>query len=205
MRCFASATCARKLSIAAAITSWLSKTTSPPCEPTSPLNFSRPFPPYTEKKRRESLDEARSVDKQHGRREHRHLQTTTRLTGHLNWPSAQQVCRIERTTHRDGKKTVETDYAITSVPRDLADASTLLAWWRGHWGIENRLHWVRDMTFGEDASRIRTGGAPQLLAALRNAGISLLRSLGIANIAEALRENACKVDDTLTELGIPHL
>jgi hypothetical protein len=100
--------------------------------------------------------------------------------------------------------TEEIDYAITSVPRDLADASTLLAWWRGHWSIENRLHWVRDVTLGEDASRIRTGSAPQLMAALRNAGISLLRILGVTNIAAALRENACKVDDTLTKLGIPN-
>jgi hypothetical protein len=100
--------------------------------------------------------------------------------------------------------TEEIDYAITSVPRDLADASTLLAWWRGHWGIENRLHWVRDVTLGEDASRIRTGSAPQLMAALRNAGISLLRILGVTNIAAALRENDCKVDDTLTKLGIPN-
>jgi hypothetical protein len=84
-------------------------------------------------------------------------------------------------------------------------ASALLAWWRGHWGIENRLHWVRDVTLGEDASRIRTGSAPQILAALRNAGISLLRTLGVTNVAEALRENACKVDDTLTKLGIPNL
>lgn len=133
------------------------------------------------------------------------MQATTRLTGHLNWPSARQVCRIERTTHRNGRKQVEIDYAITSVPRDSGDAATLLAWWRGHWGIENRLHWVRDVTFGEDASRIRLGGAPQLLAAMRNAAISLLRSLGVINIAAALRENACKVDDTLTKLGIPIL
>jgi hypothetical protein len=133
------------------------------------------------------------------------LQASTRLTGHLNWPSARQVCRIERITYRNGQKRVEIDYAITSVPRDSAGAATLLAWWRGHWGIENRLHWVRDVTFGEDASRIRLGGAPQFLAAMRNAAISLLRSLGVTNIAAALRENACKVDDTLTKLGIPIL
>lgn len=81
----------------------------------------------------------------------------------------------------------------------------MLQWWRGHWGIENRLHWVRDETFGEDASRIRLGGAPQFLAAIRNSAISLLRSLGATNIAAALRENACKVDHTLTKLGILNL
>jgi predicted transposase YbfD/YdcC len=123
----------------------------------------------------------------------------------LDWPSARQVCRIERTTHRNGKTQVEVDYAITSVPRHLAGALALLEWWRGHWGIENRLHWVRDVTFGEDASRIRLGAAPQILAAMRNAAISLLRSLGATNIAAALRENACRVDDTLATLGILNL
>ena len=81
----------------------------------------------------------------------------------------------------------------------------MLDWNRGHWGIENSLHWVRDMTFGEDASRVRTGHAPQILAALRNASIGLMRSLGAINIAAAMRENACKVADILTKLGIPKL
>lgn len=151
------------------------------------------------------LDETRTSEKNHGRREQRWLQTTTRLTGHLDWPGAQQVCRIERTTRRDGKTQVEVDYAITSVPREQAGASELLGWWRGHWGIENRLHWIRDVTFGEDASRIRLGNAPQVLAAMRNAAISLLRNLGATNIAAALRENACKVDQLLATLGILNL
>jgi hypothetical protein len=167
-----------------------------------PPNFRRPFPPYTEKQRRASLDEACTVEKAHGRRERRHLQATTRLAGHLDWPGVAQVCRLERTTVRAGRETVQVDYAITSVPRSQADAGQLLAWARGHWGIENRLHWVRDMTFGEDACRIRTAGAPQVLAAIRNAAISFLRRQGVTNVAAALRENACRVTHLLAKLGI---
>jgi hypothetical protein len=93
-------------------------------------------------------------------------------------------------------------YAITSVPRSAADARQLLKWWRGHWGcIENGLHWVRDVTFGEDASRIRTNSAPQVLAAVRNAAISVLRTLKTDNIAAALREHAFQVDRLFAKLG----
>ena len=81
----------------------------------------------------------------------------------------------------------------------------LLEWWRGHWGIENRIHGVRDVTRGEDASRIRTASAPEVLAGLRNAAISLLRLSGTTNIAEALRENLYHVRSLLTSLGILNL
>jgi hypothetical protein len=96
-------------------------------------------------------------------------------------------------------------YAITSAGPAWAGAAELLQWWRGHWGIENRLHWVRDVTLGEDGSRIGTGAAPQVMAALRNAAGSLLRLLGVTNIAEALRANPYRVPDVLTELGIVNL
>ena len=86
----------------------------------------------------------------------------------------------------------EAAYAITSVTESKANAATLLGW-RGHWGIENRSHYVRDVTMGEDASRIRTGSGPQILAAFRNAAIGWLRLQGVANIAEALRRNAAQV------------
>ena len=102
-------------------------------------------------------------------------------------------------------ETREVEYAITSAGPGWADAATLLEWWRGHWGIENRLHWVRDVTMGEDASRIRTGSAPQALAGLRNAAISLLRLLGETNIAAALRENLYHVRRLLTKLGVLNL
>jgi predicted transposase YbfD/YdcC len=130
------------------------------------------------------------VDKGHGRHEHRRLVTTTAVNDYLDWPGVQQVCQITRTVKCGEKQTVEVQYAITSVPRQWADASQLLEWWRGLWHIENREHYVRDVTFGEDASRIRTGAAPQIMAGVRNAAISLLRALKIDNIAAALREFA---------------
>jgi hypothetical protein len=94
---------------------------------------------------------------------------------------------------------------ITSAGPEWADAGALLDWWRGHWGIENRAHWVRDVTLGEDASRTRTASAPEVMAGLRNAAISLLRLSGATNIAAALRENLYHVRSLLTTLGILNL
>ncbi len=81
-----------------------------------------------------------------------------------------------------------------SVPRAQASAGQLLTWWRGHWRVENQLHWVGDVVFGEDACRIQSGGAPQNMAAFRNAGIRFLRFLGCTQIAKTLRQHACQVD-----------
>ena len=113
-----------------------------------------------------------------------------------------QVCRIQRWRHYKGKAEYEVTYGITSVPRSHADATTLLGWNRGHWRIENRSHYVRDVTLGEDASQIRKGHAPQVLACLRNGIITCLRAEGVANIAAALRNNAYQVTRLLTKLGI---
>lgn len=111
------------------------------------------------------------------------------------WPHLQQVCRVERhrTLRRHGhlvRTEVEVTYAVTSVPPQRADAARLLRWLRGHWGIENRLHWVRDVTFDEDRCQVRSGAAPQALAACRNLAIGLLRRRGYTNIAAALRTHA---------------
>jgi hypothetical protein len=103
---------------------------------------------------------------------------------------------------RDGKVTTETRHFITSVPRPVAGAAGLLSWSRGHWTIENRSHYVRDVSLGEDASRIRKGSGPEVMAALRNLAIGFLRSTGVGNIAEAMRRNAARVGDLFTKLGI---
>ena len=66
------------------------------------------------------------------------------LNDHLDWPGVKQACPLERTTVRNGETTHEVAYAITSVSRTRADAARLLEWWRSHWGIENKEHWVRD-------------------------------------------------------------
>ena len=145
---------------------------------------------------------AESLGKRSGRQEHRRLQASTRLAATSDWPHLEQVCRLVRTTRRGGVETIEIDYAITSVPRKQADAAQLLAWWRGHWGIENRSHYVRDVTLHEDACKICKGDAPQNLAALRNAIVSMLRLEGHANIAAALRKCAWKTQRVFAMLGI---
>ena len=99
---------------------------------------------------------------------------------------------LTRTRTFKGKTTTETAHGITSLPRKHADAKTLLRLTRGHWGIENRLHWVRDMTFGEDACRVRKGPAPHLLAIARNAAITLLHAAGCTNLAAQRRRHAAQ-------------
>ena len=168
----------------------------------SPPSSGRLFPPANEAQRVAHLDVAEASDKGHGRCEHRRLQSSDRLSGQLDWPDAAQVCRLVRRVRRDGKTTLEVQYAVTSVPRSQAGARKLLAWWRGHWSIENRLHYVRDVAFAEDASRIRKGHAPQNLAALRNGAISWLRLAGHANIAAGLRACTWQTQRLLTKLGI---
>jgi hypothetical protein len=108
------------------------------------------------------------------------------------WPHLAQVCRVERRriTVRTGVIEREVTYAVTSRPPERADAAALLAALRGHWGIENRLHWVRDVTFDEDRSQLRTGAAPQATAACRNLTLALLRRTGATNIAAACRTYA---------------
>ena len=152
--------------------------------------------------RQRHLSTAETRNKGHGRRERRRLQASTRLAEHLDWPGVAQVCRIERWCQYRGKETHEVSYGITSVPRELADADTLLAWDRGHWGIENRSHYVRDVSMGEDASRIRTGHAPRVLAGLRNGVITALRADGVKNIAAALRKNAYQGIKFRARLGL---
>ena len=110
------------------------------------------------------------------------------------WPAVAQVCRRERRrTLRQGgvpHTSVEVTYLITSRPAPRADAAVLLAVGRGHWGIENTVHYVRDVTFGEDASHIRTGAAPQVRSACTNLVRALLRRTGVTNLAAALRTHA---------------
>ena len=144
----------------------------------------------------------RRSQKGHGRVVTRHLQASSRLAGSLDWPGLKQVLRLERTTLRNGQKTVEVQYAITSLSPDRAEAAQLLPYWVGHWGIENRLHWVRDVVFGEDACRAKAGHSPQNLAALRNASLSLLRFNGVNEILSTLRRFAMRPLELMSFLRI---
>lgn len=143
-------------------------------------------------------------DRHGDRHEVRQLWASTALRGYIDWPGAQQVCKLERTTMRRGKVTRQVRYLITSQNPSVT-AATLLRHVRGHWGIENRLHYVRDVTLGEDASQVRSGAAPQVLAALRNTILALLRQAGCTNIAAALRHLAWQPGAALLLLGLQPL
>lgn len=108
------------------------------------------------------------------------------------FPHAAQAIQLTRQTRPlAGKEwAVETVYAVTSLADDHANPAQLNTWIRNHWGIENRLHWVRDVTFAEDHSQIRTGNAPRIMASLRNLAISIYRMGNITNIAQAIRHTA---------------
>ncbi len=140
----------------------------------------------------------------HGDRyEVRRLWASSALRQYLDWPGCEQVCKLEREVWRKGKQISQSEYIVTSLTPERADAARLLSLRREHWGIENRLHYVRDVTMGEDRSQIRTGGAPQVMAALRNTTLGLLRSAGAENIAAALRKIAWKPDAALRMLALP--
>jgi predicted transposase YbfD/YdcC len=125
----------------------------------------------------------------HGDRwEWRRLGALPAPEGFERWPDSNQILRIERVVHRNGVWTAQTRYGLTSLPETVSPEE-LLARWRSHWGIENKLHYVRDVTMGEDASTVRTGSAPQVMSLLRNLVITLLRTNGCRNIAAALHAN----------------
>src|SRR5208283_5048538 len=104
-------------------------------------------------------------------------ETLAELPPYLDFPGLQQVCRIKRLRTINGTTSEEVVCAITSLGRREASAARLLKIARQHWHIENRLHYVRDVSLGEDACRVRSGSAPQLLAGLRNTVIGLIRKV----------------------------
>jgi predicted transposase YbfD/YdcC len=126
------------------------------------------------------LRHAQTIEKGHGRIETRRLEVTATLAEHLapSWRGLAQVCRLTRERIVRGKATRETVYAITSLTADEAGPERLLALSRAHWGMENTLHYVRDVTCREDQARTNAGHAPQVLAALRNTALTLLRRSG---------------------------
>jgi len=119
---------------------------------------------------------ARTVDKAHGRIETRVAATSADVVPHLSWPGAAQVMRVERTRQIKGIVTTEIAYYVTSLPRTEAGPERLLALARAHWGIENKLHWRRDVSMNEDRCRVRAGA--RALASLRNLVLSMLKSAG---------------------------
>jgi hypothetical protein len=127
------------------------------------------------------------------------------LTLHQKWPGLAQGFELVRERTEKGKTTVEVVYGITSLRPEQADAARLLGVVRDHWRIENCLHYVRDVTLGEDACRVRKGSAPQVLAALRNAVVHLLAGVEAENRAAAIERLATRPNEALGLLGRPPL
>lgn len=160
-------------------------------------------PPWLKHERAKMYQRCRTFDKGHGRFETRVLESSPALSNYLDWPGVGQVLRrtCERVIRKTGKISRETTYAITSLGPEQAKVIQLETLWRGHWTIENRVHWVRDVTLGEDACQIHTTQAPQVLAALRNAILNVLRSRGWVNMADAFRYHAASVSHALELIG----
>ncbi len=151
----------------------------------------------------EVWDHIRRVTKGHGRIETRSLDCGTGLVDVLDWPDVAQVVRrtCERLVVKSGKRSVEVSYGMTSLAPTDVGAPQLETLWRGHWTIENRKHYVRDVTLGEDHNQMHSGNAPRVLATLRSALIDLWRYHGWSNIADAVRDGAASVQRTLTLIG----
>jgi predicted transposase YbfD/YdcC len=149
-------------------------------------------------------ESTRTVDVGHGRIESRNLTTSEALVGYSDWPGLAQVFEVGRHVieKKTGQDRVEVVYGVTSLSPERATPERLLELVRGHWAIENKSHWVRDVTFDEDRSQVRSGRLPQVMAALRNTAIGLLRLAGYRNIAKAGRQLAAQPDQALALIGI---
>ena len=119
----------------------------------------------------------------------RRLKASTELTAYLapSWPYVAQVGQLTRTITAQGRTRQEIAYLITSLAPDQASPLGLLELVRGHWSIKDSRHYVRDVTFGEDRSRIRSGQAPEVMAAFRNLAFTLIQRSGFAQIAACRR------------------
>ena len=147
---------------------------------------------------------AHMVDIGHGRIEQRNITTSEALIGYSDWPGLAQVFELGRHVMfpKTGKERVEVVYGVTSLRSERATPERLLTLVRGQWQIENKSHWVRDVTFDEDRSQVRCGNIPQVMAALRNTAIGLLRGAGYPNIAAACRQLAAQPLQALALIGI---
>jgi predicted transposase YbfD/YdcC len=152
----------------------------------------------------ETMATAETVDSGHGRLEQRRLTASSALVGYSDWPGLAQVFQLERGVimKKSGEHRHEVVYGVTSLSRDQAGPERLLSLVRQHWSIENKSHWVRDVTFDEDRSQVRCGSIPQVMAAFRNTAMGLMRCAGETKIAAACRRFAAKPWAALALIGI---
>jgi predicted transposase YbfD/YdcC len=137
------------------------------------------------------------VDKCGGRLERRRLTTSSLLCEYEDWPYLQQAFQVVRIVYQGRNVRRDERYGITSLPASICSPRQLLELVRGHWRIENSLHYRRDVTLQEDASQVRMGQAPQVLATLNNAVCGLLARAGLTNLAALQRSLAAAFDRLL--------
>jgi predicted transposase YbfD/YdcC len=145
-----------------------------------------------------------TTEKGHGRLETRTLTCGNAHIEDVDWPDVQQVVRreCERITIKTGKRTCEVTYGLVSMTPEEAGAVAIERLWRGHWTIENQQHYVRDVTFGEDAGHAAQGTTAHALAALRNGLLMLFRSAHWRSIPDALAHYGAAVARAWTLIGL---
>ena len=142
---------------------------------------------------------ATTVEKGHGRLEQRRLWASADLNDYLDWPYVQQVFRLDRHTQcvKTGVVTNETVYGITSLSPEQAGPQQLLSLARGHWNIENGLHYRRDETLREDWCHLRLGHTQRMMAAINNLVLGLMLRRGVKNVPQQRRRYAARWDEAL--------
>jgi predicted transposase YbfD/YdcC len=161
----------------------IAKANQPTLEEDLRLFFSEPPPDCRDWR------QAQTWNKGHGRLERRELIASTELNEWLAtaWPGVEQVFCLQRTSLRQGQMHTQTIYGLTSLAPTQASAARLLKLVRRHWRMENRLHWRRDVTLGEDRCQVRKGAAPLVLAALNSGVLALFDFLGVTNVPQQMR------------------
>ena len=149
-----------------------------------------------------AIETYRTIEKGHGRLEERQIRVTSELAGYSSWPYLEQVFEYTRIWTSKGVRKQQVRYGITSLPADVSDAARLATLKRGHWQVENGLHYVKDVTLKEDASQTHVGNGADVFAMVRNVAISLLRRAGYRNIAAQLRHYSGCPHEALALLGI---
>jgi len=145
---------------------------------------------------------AQTMEKGHGRVDIRSIRVSSELKGYSDWPGLEQVFEIRRSFQSKGIWHEAVRYGVTSLPATIAIPQRLLKLKRGHWTIENCLHYVKDVTMGEDKSTVHYDNGPKIMAALRNTAVSLLRHAGFSTIAARLRYNSTHPQAALEVLSL---
>jgi predicted transposase YbfD/YdcC len=146
--------------------------------------------------------QATTMEMAHGRLDIRRIRVSCELKGYSDWPGLEQVFEIRRGWRSKGVWKESVRYGVTSLPAPIALPEHLLKLKRGHWGIENGLHYVKDVSMGEDRSTIHADNGPKIMAALRNSVVSLLRRAGFSTIAARMRYNSLHPQAALALLSL---